>query len=172
LFHLQAEIRHHPVCDVVEVIVDVHYARQWSDVVAFDKGVRHRVTGRKTARYRYEIAGHEFAGGLLFNELGDVGNRHPLHRIVLHMTSGVEGRLEINTENCRMLNGELDNFANFVLVYSAFDGGDEGHAETDLRQPVQRPELLIQDVGFAAQNAIRFWGESIELEVKRGLYLV
>ena len=88
------------------------------------------------------------------------------------MTSGVECRLEVNTENCRMLDGELDDFANLVFVHPAFDSGNQGYAEADLRQSIQRPELLIQEVGFSAQNAIRFWGESVELKVKRRPYLV
>jgi len=71
-----------------------------------------------------------------------------------------------------MLGGELDDLANLVFVYSAFNCGNQRYAEADLRQPIKRPELLIQEVGFAAKNAICLWVESIELKVKRRPYLV
>ena len=61
----------------------------------------------------------------------DVRNRHPLHRIVVHMAAGVECRLEVDAANRRMLNRELNDLADLVLVHPSLDGGNQRDVEAN-----------------------------------------
>ena len=61
-----------------------------------------------------------------------IGDGHPAQGIALHMAAGVKCRLERNAANGRMLDGKFDNSADFMLVYSALDGGDDRDVEPDL----------------------------------------
>ncbi len=81
-----------------------------------------------------------------FNELQDVGIGDPLHGIVLHMTSRVEGRLEVNAAHRRMLDSKLNDAADLMFVDAALDCGHKGHVQSDRSQPVERLQLFRQDV--------------------------
>src|SRR5260370_18959420 len=79
----------------------------------------------------------------------------------------MERRLEIDSPDGGMVDGELDNLANLVFIYTAFNRGDNRDVQADLRQSVQCSKLLLQNVGLAAKNPVRLGLESIELEIER-----
>jgi hypothetical protein len=88
------------------------------------------------------------------------------------VTARVKRGLEVDSSHGRMLNGELDNLANFMLVDAALDGGNERHAESDGSKPIQSAELLLKKAGFVADDPVRFSVEPVELEVERGPHLI
>src|SRR5258708_30314481 len=98
-----AEIRHDPIGDVVEVIIDIDDTWQWGDFIAFDKGVGHRIAGREAARHRYEVGGYKFAGGLRLRLPQRLGNCHPGHRNRAHGAAGVKSPVEWDAAGCWML---------------------------------------------------------------------
>ncbi len=89
-------------------------------------------------------------------------------RVVLHVAAGVEGGLEVDAADGRVLDGEVDDAADFVLVDAALDGGDEGDVEADGGEAIEGEELFGEDVGLAADDAIGLGVEAVELEVERG----
>src|SRR6516162_8270571 len=88
------------------------------------------------------------------------------------MTAGVECRLEGNAPNGGMLNRKFYNSADFMLIDPSLNGGHEGDVEPDFCQPVQRPQLLLKDIRFAADDPISLPLKAIELEVERGPHLI
>src|SRR5260221_5702397 len=148
-----AEIRHDPIGDVVEVIMDIDDTWQWGDFIAFDKGVGHRIAGREAARHRYEVGGYKFAGGLRLDLPNDFGNCHPVHRIVVHVAAGVKCRLKGDAADCWMLDRKFDETADLMFVDVALDGGSHGYGQCDLPRAVQGPGLCVRECGVASTDA-------------------
>ena len=98
-------------------------------LLAIDEGVRDRIAGRETAGHRNEIADQKLARSLLLDQLQDIRDGHALQRIVLHVAARVKGGLEVDPPHGRMLNGEIDDLADFMLVDAAFDGGNQHHGQ-------------------------------------------
>src|SRR6266851_4013413 len=167
-----AEVRHDPIGDVVEVIIDIDDTWQWGDFIAFDKGVGHRIAGREAARHRYEVGGYKFAGGLRLDLPNDFGNCHPVHRIVVHVAAGVKCRLKGDAADCWMLDRKFDETADLMFVDVALDGGNDGYVQADLREPVQGAEFFLQNIRLAAYDPIGIPLKAVELEIQRGPYLV
>ncbi len=50
-----------------------------------------------------------------------------------------------------MLDREVDDPADFVFVDTALDRRNDRNVQPDLGQPVERPQLLLQQVGLARE---------------------
>src|ERR1035437_428951 len=171
LFDLQTEIRHNAVGDVVEVVVYIHNARERRDLFAVNECVGNGVTRGKTARNRNEVAGNELAGGLLLNQPNDIRYGHPLHRVVMHVTAGVECGLKVDAPNGWMLDGKLDDPANLMVIHTSFNGGHERDIQANGSQPIKSKQLFLKDVGLAANDAVCLAVKAVELEIDRGAHL-
>src|ERR1035437_3185522 len=165
LFDLQTEIRHNAVGDVVEVVVYIHNARERRDLFAVNECVGNGVTRGKTTWNRNKIAGNELAGGLLLNQPNDIRYGHPLHRVVMHVTAGVECGLKVDAPNGWVLDGKLGDPANLMVIHTSFNGGDERDIEANGRQAIQRKQLLLKNVRLTANDAIGLAIKAVELEI-------
>ena len=85
---------------------------------------------------------------------------------MLHVAACVKRRLEVDSPNGRMLNGEVDNLADFVLVDTAFDRGNQRHAQPDGSKPIQGAELFLKNAGLAANDSVGLSIEPVELKVE------
>ena len=101
--------------------MDIHDPGQRRDLIALYKGVGHRVARRKTAGHGNEIARLELAIRLRLNQPKNVGDGHPLHRIVLMVTTRMERWLKIDSPHCRVLNGKVNDLPDLMLVHAPLD---------------------------------------------------
>src|SRR5258708_39433204 len=88
------------------------------------------------------------------------------------MTACVKRGLEVDSPHGRMFYGEFDNLADFVLVDAPLDRGNQSDAEPNGSKSIQRPELLFKNAGFAADDAVGFRIEAVELKVDRRTHFV
>ena len=110
--------------------------------------------------------------GLRFDRPDDIRDRHAAHRIVLHVAAGMKGRLKRHPSNRRMLDCEFDDPADLVVVHAALDRRNDRDAQPDLCKPVERPQLLLQQVRLAADDSIGLQFEAVELKVECRPHLV
>jgi hypothetical protein len=66
-----------------------------------------------------------------------------------------------------MLDGEIDDLADLVLVDPALHGRYQRDRQADGCEAIERAQLFRQDVRLAANDAIRFRIEAVELKVDR-----
>ena len=71
-----------------------------------------------------------------------------------------------------MLDREFDDPADLVVVDAALDRRNDRDAQSDLCEPVERPQLLLQQVRLAADDSIGLRFEAVELKVECGPHLV
>ena len=81
------------------------------------------------------------------------------------MAAGVEGRLKVDSFHGRMIEAEADDPADLVLIDAALDGGHKDDGAADFGQAVERAEFCGQDIGLAADDAVGFAFEAVELEI-------
>ncbi len=86
---------------------------------------------------------------------------------MLDVAPGVERGLEIDSADGGVLDGKVDDLADFMLVDAALNSGYERNVQADLSKAIEGSELLFQNVRLAAQDAVGFRVKTIELEVKR-----
>ncbi len=109
---------------------------------------------------------------LLLDQLQNIRDRDALQGIVLHVAACMKRGLEIDSPHGWMPNGKFDDLADLVLVDAPLDSGNQRDAEPNGSKSIQRSELLFKNPRFAANDAIGFSVEAIELKVDRGTYFV
>ena len=87
---------------------------------------------------------------------------------MLDVAPGVERGLEIDSADGGVLDGKVDDLADFMLVDAALNSGYERNVQADLSKAIEGSELLFQNVRLAAQDAVGFRVKTIELEVSDG----
>src|SRR6516165_4926571 len=71
-----------------------------------------------------------------------------------------------------MFDREVDDASDLIFVDAALDCGDDGDVETDLSEAIESAQLLLQDVGLAADRVVGLPLEAVELEVEGGAHLL
>ena len=84
------------------------------------------------------------------------------------VTSRMKGGLEVDSTDCGVLQGETNDITHLVLVDATFNRGYKDDIAIDLRQPIEGSEFLRQQIGFAANLAIRISLKPVKLQVNRG----
>src|SRR5260370_38084776 len=64
-----------------------------------------------------------------------------------------------------VIRSEGDDLPDHMFVDPPLEGGTQDPFALDLREPVERRQFLGQNIGLAANDAVRFAVESIELEI-------
>ena len=85
------------------------------------------------------------------------------------MSASVKRRLEVDAANGRVRNGEVHDAPDLVLVHATLDGRDDRGVQSGSREPIERANLLVDDVCFAAERERRRTLEPVELKVERRL---
>src|SRR5262249_12501472 len=167
---LYTEVRNHAIGDVIEIVVDVDDARQRGHHGAFYKRVGDRIARWKAAGYRNEVAGDELPAGLRLDQPNDVGDCHPAHGIMPYVAAGVKGRLERDASYRRMLDREFDDPSYFMLVDTTLDRRNDRDVQSNLREPVEGAQFLVEDVWLPTDDSIGLRFEAIELKIECGLH--
>ena len=120
-----AEVRDNPICDVVEVVVDVHDTRKRRNCFTVDESIGNGVACGEAAGNRNEVAHLEFCRCLRFNQFKNVRDGYAGHGIVFDVATGMEGRLEVDSADGGVLDSKIDDLADFMFVDAALDCWNE-----------------------------------------------
>src|SRR5258708_36394403 len=114
--YLKNEIGQNAISNVVEIVVDVHDARQRRGGVAIDEGIGNGVACRKAAGNRNKVADLEFARRLRFDKSQNVRNGYPGHGVVHDVATGIERGLVGDSANGGGLDRKVEELADLMLV--------------------------------------------------------
>ena len=67
-----------------------------------------------------------------------------------------------------MADCKIDDLSDLVVIHPTLDCGNDGDVQADLRQPVERTHLLLQNIRLTAKNPVRLRVEPVELKINRG----